>query len=228
MKRQIKYLSVPIHIWTHSDLSLEERAVMIEIDSYSDSNGCACGVQALASSLGLPSKTIKATLKSLQSKGALEVRIDEDGLKRMFVYLYKERYVENPNAVIVGDKPSDVETIDYQLIQDTWNSTCDKLSRIDKFTARRKQKTRTCLKGASATLNDMIKVIRLVATSAFLNGSKTDWQCSYDWVIKSPDNFTKIIEGQYHKDYGERRAYETIMQGGEISQQSKQEDDYYR
>ncbi len=72
----------------------------------------------------------------------------------------------------------------------------------------------------------MIKVIKLVAASSFLNGKRTDWQCTYDWIIKSPDNFTKIFEGQYHKDYAEKQAYDAIMRGGDVTQ--PKEDDYYR
>lgn len=227
MKRICKNIIISTHLFDHPDLSVSEKWVMIAIDSVSDANGVVIGTQAISSLTGMAVKEVKGVLKSLQSKGALDVRIDEDGAKRLFVYLWKERYIENPNAVVVGNNPSDVEVLDYQLIQNTWNSTCDKMPRLDKFTARRKQKTRTCLKGASATFNDMIKVIRLVASSAFLNGSKTDWSASYDWIIKSPDNFTKIIEGQYHKDYSERQAYDAIMRGEEINKK-QEETDFYR
>lgn len=229
MKRICKNIVISTHLFDHPDLSVLEKWVLIAIDTVSDSCGVVIGTQAISSLTGLPTNEVKRVLKSLQSKGALDVRIDEDGAKRLFVYLWKERYIENTNNIVIGDKQSDIaDPIDYQLIQDTWNSVCDKLPRLDKFTARRKQKTRTCLKGASATQTDMIKVIRLVATSAFLKGEKShDWRATYDWVIKSPDNFTKIIEGQYHKDYGERKAYEAIIQGREsIEQQTV--DEIYR
>lgn len=229
MKRQIKFLSVPLHVWTHADLSVFEKVVLIELDSYNDGNGCACGVQTISSAIGLPVKTVKETLKSLQSKGAIEVRIDADGAKRVIPYLYRERYVENPNAVVVGDKPSDVERIDYDYIQEQWNSICTMLPKLDRLTPRRKSKIRTCLKGVGASVSDLIKVFRLVATSGFLNGSKSkEWACTFDWVIKSPDNFTKIIEGQYHKDYSEKRDYELIRNGGEVNQKTTSDDEYYR
>lgn len=228
MKRTIRYLTIPLHVWTHSDLTLEERALMIEIDSYSDSNGCSAGVQALASSLGLPSKTIKNTLKSLQSKGALEVRIDDDGAKRMFVYLYKERYVENPNAVVVGDKPSDVMSLSWDEIAEKWEDICSMLPKIAKWSPQRKNRVKTCLKSANINIEDLYKVFRLIASSSFLNGSKTDkWQCCFDWAIK-PTNFIKIWEGNYHKDYSERQSYDAIMRGEEVNKQSQSEDSFYR
>ena len=228
MKRTIKYISIPLHIWTHIDLSLEERAVLIELDSYSDSNGCVCGVQTLAGSLGLSSKTIKATLKSLQSKGALEVRIDEDGAKRMFVYLYKERYVENPNAVIVGDKPSDVITLPYDEIAEKWAEICTSLPKITRWSPQRKNKLRSALKQADLTVEDLYKVFRIIACTPFLSGESDKFKCSFEWLTSKSSNLEKVYTGFYSRSYQEKRDYELIMGGGEISHQSKQEEDYYR
>lgn len=227
MKRQIKNIVIPIHIWTHPDLSVFEKVLLIEIDSYSDINGCVCGVQTLANSIGLPTKTVKETLKSLQAKSAIEVRIDADGQKRIMVYLYKERYVENPNAVAVGDKPSDMQTIDYQAIIDAWNEHCGDLQKVERLTPKRRLKTRTTLKSAGCTETDLIKAIKLIKASAFLRGDKGDWSATYDWLIKNPENITKVLEGNYHKDYGERRMYEAIMRGEEVNQK-QEETDFYR
>lgn len=228
MKRSLKFLSVPLHVWTHSDLSVFEKVVLIELDSYNEGNGCVCGVQTISSAIGLPAKTIKETLKSLQSKGAIEVRIDGDGQKRVIPYLYRERYLENPNAVVVGDKPSDVEALDYQSIIDAWNEHCGKLSKVERLTPKRKLKTRTTLKGAGCVAAELIKAIKLIQASAFLRGDKGSWAATYDWLIKCPENLTKVLEGNYHKDYSEKRDYETIMRGGEVNQQSSSDDEYYR
>lgn len=229
MKRICKFIQIPCGLFDTPDLSLPAKWTLLALDSICEQGGwVSVGVQALSSLTNLSNKEVKSALQELREHGAIEVMVNNDNQTLMKPLLYKDSYPKIGEKIVVGDKPADSDPIDYQLIQNTWNSTCDKLSRLDKFTARRKQKTRTCLKGASATLSDMIKVIKLVATSAFLNGGKTEWQCTYDWIIKSPDNFTKIIEGQYHKDYRERCAYETIMQGGEINQQSQKEDDYYR
>ena len=40
-------------------------------------------------------------------------------------------------------------------------------------------------------------VIQKAAVSDFLNGRVKEWQASFDWIIKSPDNFTKVLEGNY-------------------------------
>lgn len=226
-KRITKHIIVPIGLWESADLTIAEKHLLIDIGSICDSaDGVVAGVQALASLSGMTQKDVKHTLNELYLKGAIDISVDADGAKRIKPYLYKERYIKRGEKVVLGDKPTDVETIDYTAIQETWNTVCTELSKLDRFTARRKQKTRSCLKGASATEADMIKVIKLVSTSSFLNGKKTDWQCTYDWIIKSPDNFTKIFEGQYHKDYAERQAYDMIMRGENVAQ--SQEDDYYR
>lgn len=221
-------MTVPKSFWDNEQLSVVAKFIAITIDSYVDNpHGTSMGVRAIQSATNLSAKEVKDAMTELYEHGAMEVTVC-DGQKFWKPLLYRDSYYKSCEKPIIGDKPTDSDPIDYQLIQDTWNSTCEKLPRLDKFTVRRKQKTRTCLKGASATQSDMIKVIRLVATSAFLNGSKTDWAASYDWIIKSPDNFTKIIEGQYHKDYGERRAFETIMQGGEVSHKQDSSEDFYR
>lgn len=228
MKKICKFLTIPTALFDTPDISILSKWVLIAIDSvYDGGQGVAIGIQALSSMTNLPNKTIKDCLTELYEHGAVEVLVS-DGQKFLKPLMYRESYPNVGAKIVVGDKPADSETIDYGLIQDTWNKTCATLPRIDKFTARRKQKTRTCLKGASATISDMIKVIRLVATSAFLNGSKTDWSATYDWVIKSPDNFTKVLEGQYHKDYNERVSYEAIMRGEEVNQKQSDADNFYR
>lgn len=227
-KRQAKHIVIPVSLWESTDLTIQEKHLLIDIDSICDSaDGVAAGIQTLATLSGLTQKEVKHTLNELYLKGAIDISVDADGAKRIKPYLYKEQYVKRGEKIVIGDKPTDMETIDYDLIQETWNTVCASLPKIERFTPRRKQKVRSCLKGASATVSDLIKVIKLVATSSFLNGSKTSWQCSFDWVIKSPDNFTKIIEGQYHKDFSEQQYYNAIIRDKAI-ELDKKEDDYYR
>lgn len=229
MKRICKFLTIPVSIIDHPDLSVFEKWVLIAIDSVSDSNGVSIGTQGIASLTGLPSKTIKEVLKTLQKKGAIEAKIDGDGEKKIIPYLYKERYVENPNAVVIGDKPSDIQQIDYQSIVDTWNEYCGNLQRVERLTPKRRLKTRTTLKGAGCTESDMIKAIKLVSTSRFLKGEKSDsWSATYDWLIKSPENLTKVLEGNYHKDYSERRDFESIMNGCEVNYKQSETEDFYK
>lgn len=214
-------------LYSTPDLSINAKWVLISLDSITPQGGyVGIGVQGLSSMTNLPSKAVKEALTELHEHGAIEVSI-KDGQKLLKALLYKDRYVSSGERVAFGDKPSDAEPIDYQAIIDAWNEHCDRLPKVERLTPKRKLKTRTTLKGAGCTEADLIKAIRLVSASAFLNGSKTEWSATYDWLVKNPENLTKVLEGNYHKDYSERRMYEAIMHGGEVNQQSQTED-YYR
>lgn len=228
MKRICKFITIPIGFAETSDLSLPAKWVAVTIDSYTDNPaGVAMGVRAIQTATNLSAKEVKQALTELSDKGCLQVSLDQDGQKLLKALLYKDRYVSSGERVAFGDKPSDAEPIDYQAIIDAWNEHCERLPKVERLTPKRKLKTRTTLKGAGCTESDLIKAIRLVSASAFLNGSKTEWSATYDWLVKNPENLTKVLEGNYHKDYSERRMYEAIMHGGEVNQQSQTED-YYR
>lgn len=221
-------MTVPKSFWDNEQLSVVAKFIAITIDSYVDNpHGTSMGIRAIQTATNLSAKEVKDAMTELYEHGAMEVTVC-DGQKFWKPLLYRDSYYKSCEKPVIGDKPTDSEIIDYAYIQEQWNTICNMLPKLENMTPRRKTKTRTCLKGVGASVADLVKVFRLIATSAFLNGSKSsEWQCSYDWIIKSPDNFTKIIEGQYHKDYGERRAYETIMQGGEVNRQST-EDEFYK
>lgn len=229
MKRICKFITIPTTLFDTPDLSILSKWTLVAIDSVCPNGGwVGIGVQGLTSLTNLPSKTVRECLTELAEHGAIEVSI-QDGQKLIKPIIYRDAYPKVGEKIVVGDRPQDVEQIDYAYIQEQWNTICNMLPNLDRLTPRRKTKIRTCLKGVGASVSDLIKVFRLVATSAFLNGSKSkEWSCSFDWVIKSPDNFTKIIEGQYHKDYTEKRDYETIMRGGEVNQKTSSDDEYYR
>lgn len=227
-RRQIKHIVVPLHIWTHPDLTVIERVLMMEIDSHSDANGCSCGVQSLASSIGIPTKTVKETLKSLQSKGALEVRIDDVGQKQMFVYLYKERYVENPNAVVLGDKPSDMQVLPYDEIAEKWAEICITLPKITRWSPQRKNKLRSALKQAGLGIEDLYKVFHIIACTPFLSGESDKFKCSFEWLISKSSNLEKVYTGFYSRSYIEKSNYERIMSGGEVNQKQSDSEDFYR
>lgn len=214
MKRQTRYLTVPLHIWTHPDLSINEKVVLIELDSYCiDDTGVEVGIQTISSSCGLSAKDVKASLKSLYEKSALTIEIDDYGKKKVIPYLNLDRYVTDPNKVVKTEKKV-IDVFDYGYIQEQWNNICTTLAKIERFTPRRKQKTRTCVQGCGVGTEELIKAFKLISSSSFLNGSKTKWAASFDWLVKSPDNLQKVLEGNYHKsDFTERQAYESIMHG---------------
>lgn len=229
MNRQQKYIVIPLHIWTHPDLNIEEKVVLADIDSYvNGGEGVAIGAKAISSSCGMALNEVKKTLESLQLKGAIELKIDSDGAKRIIPYLYKERYFKKDGVVIVGDTPTDIDPINYDLILETWNEYCGHIQKMERMTPQRKRKTRTALKGAARTYEDLIKAIKTIPHSAFLSGRKSDgWAATYDWLIKSPENITKVLEAKYHRDFNESTAFNAVMRGEEANQKSE-ENDFYK
>lgn len=227
MKKSNKFTIIPNSFWATPDLSLTAKWVAISIDSFCDSQqGVTIGTTALATDTNLSAKQVKEALKELQSKGAMDVNVGADGEKCLKVYLYKERYMARGEQVVIGDKPTDAAVLPYEQIMQMWNEHCPMLPKLTRMTPQRKNKTRTCLKSCECSVDDLFKAIQLVGCSAFLNGTKNSgWAATYDWIIKSPANLTKILEGNYHnKDFAERKAYESIMMGDDVNQR----DDFYK
>lgn len=227
-KRLNKYITVPVALWDHPDLTLEEKRVLIDIDSLCPPDeGITAGHQMIASMSGIPVKNVPQIMKSLHQKSALEIIINEDNVKIYKPILNKARYItSNTTSLQQEDSAAKNEIIDYDFIQRQWNEICPMLPKIDRFTPRRKLKTRTCIKGAGVTIAELVKVFRLVATSSFLTGSTGAWKCTYDWLVKSPDNFQKVYEGQYHKCASEQQSYSVIINGQDQAKKSAVDDFY--
>jgi hypothetical protein len=88
-------------------------------------------------------------------------------------------------------------------VQAMWNNTCVSLPRLVKMTDVRKNKIRLRLQEMGGDdilkgLATMQEVFTLIEQSNFLKGeNKNNWKASFDWVMDSPNNWVKIIEGNY-------------------------------
>lgn len=228
MKRITKYLNIPINIWNTPDLSILEKWVLLSIDSYSDNNGTTMGAQAIASDTNLPTKEVKAILKSLQEKGAISVSVGENGECIIHAYLYKEKYVADKNNVVVGDKPEDASPLPYDEIQQKWNEICFMLPPLQRFTPARKGRVRSVLKQVNLQVEDLYKCFRIIACTPFLSGASDQFKSSFDWLTSKSQNLTKVYEGFYSRSFQEKRDYDNIMRGGDVMQKQDSSDDFYR
>lgn len=227
MKRLVKHISIPIQFWEHGDLTIHEKWVLLAIDMYSDENGASIGVQTLSTETGLPNKEIKTILKSLFEKKAIQVSVDENGAKRMLPLLFKERYLKSTDRPeLEGIKPEPTINIDYEEVAQKWNEYCPTLPPIQRWTPARKSRLRSCLKQADISVDNLYKVFRIIGCTAFLSGQSDQFKATFDWVIQKSQNISKIYEGFYARTYQEKRDYETILKGADISQRS--ESDFYR
>jgi hypothetical protein len=87
------------------------------------------------------------------------------------------------------------EGVDFQPVLDAYHSLLPMLPRIRTLTATRK---RAILARQREHKEEGFwgAYFARVARSPFLTGKKTDWMCSFDWLLL-PRNMTKVLEGNY-------------------------------
>lgn len=226
MKRDNRYITIPTSFWENIDLSLTAKVVLIEIDSYPRSElGVNVRSGAVATALGITKKECDNALKELFDKGALQVNISE-GQKLLLPLIYKERYIPTEQPIPEGGKPSPANSIDYDDVQAKWSEICHTLPPIQRFTPQRKRKLKAALNQAGLTVADLYKCFRIIASTAFLNGSG-EFAAHFDWVVKKSENLQKIYEGFYARSPQEKRDYEAIMKGAETDKKDSV-DDFYK
>jgi hypothetical protein len=103
----------------------------------------------------------------------------------------------------IGKTPSPCTENPSLEVQAMWNNTCVSLPRLVKMTDARKNKITLRLQEMGGDdilkgLATMQEVFNLIEQSNFLKGeNKNNWKASFDWVMDSPNNWVKIIEGFY-------------------------------
>jgi hypothetical protein len=107
---------------------------------------------------------------------------------------------------VCGDEPyltggcthqgKEAETVTPQEVLDAFNRICTTLPGIKKITERR----RDHIRARGATLSEFEQVFHAVDTSEFLSGRNKEWAgCGFDWIIR-PNNWQKILEGNYSRE----------------------------
>ena len=225
MKRETRFINVPTSLWENQDLSWTAKIVLMEIDSYPRT---ALGVNvrsgAVATALGITKKECDTALKELFDKGAIQVNLEE-GQRLLMPLLYKSRYIPTGQPIPDGEKPSPANSIDYDDVQAKWSEICHTLPPIQRFTPQRKRKLKAALNQAGLTVADLYKCFRVIASTAFLNGSG-EFAAHFDWVVKKSENLQKIYEGFYARSPQEKRDYEAIMKGAETDKKDSVDDFY--
>lgn len=212
MKRETRFINIPTSLWENQDLSWMAKIVLMEIDSYPRTElGVNVRSGAVATALGIAKKECDTALKELFDKGAIQVNIDE-GQKLLMPLIYKDRYIAAGLPMPEGEKPSPANSIDYDDVQAKWSEICHTLPPIQRFTPQRKRKLKAALNQAGLTVADLYKCFRIIASTAFLNGSG-EFAAHFDWVVKKSENLQKIYEGFYARSPQEKRDYEAIMKG---------------
>lgn len=96
------------------------------------------------------------------------------------------------------------ERIPYLEIVKRFNEICSDLPKVTQITDSRKRAISARVKDAG-NVEKLFDVFKMVADSDFLSGRSGGWKASFDWIMK-PNNFAKIIEGNYQNRSGKSAA----------------------
>ena len=91
------------------------------------------------------------------------------------------------------------ERIDYDAIIKCWNETNPTLSNVRMLNDDRKKQIRNLLASNNATVDDLMKAIKIISMSSFCQGKNDrNWRASFDWLIKDTKScFSRLFEGAY-------------------------------
>ena len=91
------------------------------------------------------------------------------------------------------------EHIDYDAIVKCWNETNPTLSNVRMLNDDRKKQIRKLLASNNATVDDLMKAIKIISMSSFCQGKNdSNWRASFDWLIKDTKScFSRLFEGVY-------------------------------
>ena len=101
------------------------------------------------------------------------------------------------NTHTLGAKPK-ITQKDLDEIKDRWNEKFEQsnISTIKKLTDQRKQKLKARLQEFSK--DEIFEAMNKIKDSSFCQGiGGKGWTATFDWMIYSENNLTKVLEGQY-------------------------------
>lgn len=135
-------------------------------------------------------------------------RLDKE-IKRRIEYCNSRRKNRTSEKTYVKHMETEDETetiikdiIDYKSIVDNYHLYCEKLSKIQKLSDQRKKHIAARFK--EFDMETIIRVLKTVGESEFLNGNNDrSWKADFDWIF-NPANFIKILEGKYSKSKSDK------------------------
>lgn len=216
MQRPSKFIVIPAVVWDNKQLSLLEKAVMIELFSFADDdNVVQMKTASLARHLAQPLPQVKEAVAHLQEQNLLQYSGE------CFALMPRGEF-----SAISTTPPQEADSahIDYEEVARAWTAFNPNAGRPTRFSEQRKRAIRACLKRNNASVEDLITAFKIVPVSDLLSGRSTSWRATFDWVISdSKGCFQKILDGMYCTSPHERAAYIEII---ESKNQPKPTTDY--
>ena len=111
MERQFKGIWIPAEIWNDKDLTIQEKFVLAEIDSFSGPEGCFAMNNHFAELLTLSPNRCSAIITNLEKKGKItRLNVYAKGTKKIVKrYLKTVNYYSKNTPSINGSTPSIIE-----------------------------------------------------------------------------------------------------------------------
>ena len=113
----------------------------------------------------------------------------------------KEREKEGDIEKISCPTQTTSQHTNYNKIVEMFNDICTSLPKVRSLTKDRQSKIRIRLNSFSEA--QLIEAFHAAEESDFFSGRSGQWQGTFDWIIKSDANMTKLLEGNYkNKEQG--------------------------
>ncbi|GMQ64366.1 helix-turn-helix domain-containing protein [Vallitalea maricola] len=114
MERDFKGIWIPKDIWLSSDLTMQEKIFLVEIDSLDNNGGCYAKNEHFAKFFSLSKNRCSEIIKSLEAKGYITIAYIKDGkqiIKRIIKVTNKgfNREYNNVPLPDIEDPPRNVE-----------------------------------------------------------------------------------------------------------------------
>ena len=199
-----------IYKWMPNLLGLKgaELEIYAIIYSFSSSGKPFTGsINWICDFIGTNYKTVIKYLKSLTEKGYI-IKKDENAnngttnaytVNPEFVYVPEKTPAETipapeTPAEISTDTPTTKEN-PVNTVVEKFNEICTSLERVDKLSSGMIKNIET-LFDMAYTENDFEECFKLVESSKFLTGKKSDFMAEFNWII-NPENFSDILSGKF-------------------------------
>ncbi len=93
--RRFRGVWIPAEIWLHKGLTLQEKMMLVEVDSLDNDHGCFAGNSYFAEFLGLSERQVQRLIKSLKDKGYIAIS---------YKYKPKSKEIESRSIRVVQEK----------------------------------------------------------------------------------------------------------------------------
>ena len=162
MDRGFKGVWIPKEIWLHKGLTLQEKIMLVEVDSLDNENGCFASNAHFAEFLNVKERRVQDIIKSLKDKGYITVGFKyKPGSKEIesrFIRVVDAKYPrfipapiasENASEVVQNIAPGVVQETAFDVVQDAAGGGAGKCADSNTLTNNTSIKSNTSNKGAS-------------------------------------------------------------------------------